>query len=102
MIELWFGKPIQDLRSSDDLGPQNQPNGIADFATTWRLVNTVCDEAGDWYGQAVQKCIYYEFDQRPNSLEVEAIKEAVHTDVIFPLEKNLDDFCNRRLRTLLT
>ena len=102
LIELWFGKPIQDLRSPDDLGPQNQPNGITDFATTRALLNTVYDQAGDSYGRAVQKCIFYDFDWRPNSLELEEIKEAVHTEVICPLEKSLNDFCHNRLRELLT
>ena len=101
LIELWFGKPLDQLRDAEDLGPQNQVNDITDFATTSRLVETVYKEAGSCYGEAVSRCISCEFEQRSSNLDTESFKQAVHSGVISQLEKNLDFFCGGNLREVL-
>lgn len=93
LTELWFGKPVDHLRGSNNPDISNEPNDIIDFATVESLSDVIYDEAGDWYGDAVRRCIRCEFDQRSDSLESEGLKEAVHRMVVSPLEKNLSAFC---------
>ena len=101
LIELWFGKPLDQLRHPEDLGPQNQVNDITDFATTSRLVDTVYEEAGATYGEAVWRCVRCEFEQRSSSLDTEALKQAVHNGVVSQLEKNLEFFCGGNFREVM-
>ncbi|MCJ1423360.1 hypothetical protein MMC29_001243 [Sticta canariensis] len=101
LIELWFGQPLEDLRKPEDFGSHSQVNHVTDFATARRLSEIIYREAGDWYGDAVRRCIYCEFDQRHNSLDSQALKEAVHRGVVTPLEKNLTSFCGGKLEGLL-
>ena len=101
LIELWFGKPLEDLRIPADMGEQKELSQTTDFATARRLSEEVYEEAGDWYGHAVRRCIYCEFDQRHNSLDNDRLKEAVHWGVVSPLEENLSSFCGGELDELL-
>lgn len=101
LIELWFGQPLEDLRKPEDFGLHGQVNRITDFATARRLSEDIYREAGDWYGDAVRRCIYCEFDQRHNSLDSQALMEAVHRGVVAPLEENLTSFCGGKLEGLL-
>ena len=101
LIELWFGKPIDHLRSATDLGLLDQVNGITDHVTTRRLIDVVYKDAGYSYGDAVRRCIHCDFDQRSYDLDTVALKEAVHWGVVSPLEKNLDFFCDGRLSEVL-
>ncbi|KAL6720555.1 hypothetical protein ACLMJK_002479 [Lecanora helva] len=100
LIELWFWKPIQDLRSPDDLDSDNRPNMHTDFTATSRLLKHICVDAGHLYYQAVKHCIYNEYDDEDNSLNVQSIKEAVHNEIVSPLERNLTNFCGESLQGL--
>lgn len=101
LIELWFDQPLEDLRKPEDFGLHGQVNHITDFATARRLSEDIYREAGDWYGDAVRRCIFCEFDQRHNSLDSQAMMEAVHRGVVAPLEENLRSFCGRKVEGLL-
>jgi hypothetical protein len=101
LIELWFGRPLETLRLPSDLGDHNEANQITDFATARRLSEEIYSEAGDWYGDAVRRCIYCEFDQRNTSLDAEALKEAVYRGVVSPLLDNLTSFCGGKLDDIL-
>ena len=101
LVELWFNQPLESLRVPADMGLHNEVNQVTDFATVRRLSEDIYREAGDWYGDAVRRCIYCDFDQRHNNLESEALKEAVHRGVVSPLEENLRSFCGGRLDDLL-
>jgi hypothetical protein len=74
LIELWFGQALETLRIPEDLGANNTPNQFTDFATARRLTEEIYNEAGEWYGDAVRRCIYCEFDQRNTNLEAEGMK----------------------------
>jgi hypothetical protein len=50
LIELWFGKPLEDLRIPTDMNEQNEANQITDFATARRLLDGVYRDAGDRMG----------------------------------------------------
>jgi hypothetical protein len=97
LIELWFGKPLEDLRIATDMDNQNEANQITDFATARRLLEDVYCEAGESYGNAVRRCIFCEFDQWPPSLDSRAMKDAVHRGVVMPLELYLKPFCDEKL-----
>ncbi|KAI9740454.1 MAG: hypothetical protein M1834_005034 [Cirrosporium novae-zelandiae] len=101
LIELWFGKRLEDLRIAADKGINGEVNSITDFSAARRLCEEVYDEAGEWYGDAVRRCIYCEFDQRDNNLHTDSLKEAIHRGVIVPLEENLKSFCGGQLDNVL-
>lgn len=101
LIELWFGQTLETLRIPEDLGANNTPNQLTDFATARRLTEEIYNEAGEWYGDAVRRCIYCEFDQRNTSLEAEGMKEAVFSGVVSPLHENLTSFCGGQLHDVL-
>ena len=48
LIELWFNRPIEALRTADDLDKDGEVNQITDFATARRLTEEIYREAGDW------------------------------------------------------
>ena len=97
LTELWFGKSIDHLREATDLDPQDQTSDLTNFATISRLIETVEHDAGQWYGDAVRRCIHFDITQRLNSLEMETSKEAVHREIMLPLEENLSAFCGGSL-----
>ena len=101
LIELWFGKPLENLREMIDLGPHGEANAITDFATTRRLSEAIYSDAGEWYGDAVRRCIYCDFNQRYTSLDTETLKEAVHRGVVLPLESHLSLFCGGKASEIL-
>ncbi len=101
LTELWFGKPIDHLRATKDPDPQIEDRDVTDFATIKGLLELIYEEAGDWYGDAVRRCLHCEFDQRYESLDKEALKEAVHDRVVGPLEQHLHYFCGGTLEGVL-
>ena len=102
LIELWFGKTLENLREMIDLGPRGEVNAITEFATTRRLSEAIYREAGEWYGDAVRRCIYCDFNQRCTSLDTETLKEAVHHGVVLPLESHLSLFCGGKASDMLS
>ena len=101
LTELWFGKPIDHLRETADLNVNGQVSALTDYATITRLVQTVQDDAGQWYGDAVRRCVHFDMNQRFNNLETETFKEAVHREIVLPLEENLSAFCGGSLERVL-
>ena len=101
LIELWYGQTLETLRVPADLRANNKPNQLTDFATARRLTEEIYDEAGEWYGDAVRRCIYCEFDLRNTSLDTEGMKEAVYSGVVDPLQENLTSFCGGQLHDVL-
>ena len=101
LTELWFGKPIDHLRGSLNPSSSGEEHSITDFATSKELLEQIYKDAGAWYGDAVSQCIRCDFRQRSDSLESEALKEAVHRMVLFPLEQNLSAFCGGNLEAAL-
>lgn len=92
LIELWYGKPLVEV---DQPNAQQTPSATAVdlFHIATRLLDKVYLDAGEWYGDAVRRCIYCEFDQRNPSLDHDDMIEAVHRGVCEPLEDVLEAFC---------
>lgn len=102
LIELCFGKPFEDLQLPNDLGPNDEPNACTEYATLRRLVYDGVDRmAGIEYGKAVRRCVFFEFDQQDVSLDKKSVKEAVHRDVVWPLEQTLRFLCGPHLSEVL-
>ena len=102
LIELCFGKPFEALQLPNDLGPNDEPNACTEYATLTRLVyGGVESEAGIQYGKAVRRCVFFEFDQQHVSLDTKTVKEAVHRDVVWPLEQTLSFLCGSQLSQVL-
>jgi hypothetical protein len=93
LIELWYRKPIAELHEGMD-GPQNTGNDMLDlmtqFRTADRLSETLYDEAGAKYSDAVRRCIRCDFDRRASSLEDAQFQKAVYQGVIAQLQANYD------------
>ncbi|KAF2801194.1 hypothetical protein K505DRAFT_412465 [Melanomma pulvis-pyrius CBS 109.77] len=87
LIELYYGKALEELREpTDTSGP------VADWNTADRLVDTLYSEAGFRYASAVRRCIRCDFDCRESDLSDDKFKEAVYTGVVMLLEEDLKAF----------
>ena len=102
LIELCFGKLFEELQLPSDLGPNDEPNAYTECATLRRLVyGDVAQNAGIEYANAVRRCIYFEFDQQHVSLDTKTVKEAVHREVVTPLEQTVKFLCGPQLSEVL-
>lgn len=91
LIELWYGKTIEDLKTASDKNWHGTPS-IA-WCTAERIVeNEIEFEAGQLYSDAVRRCIRCDFDRKENDLENEAFQQAVFHGVVVPLETTLQQF----------
>ncbi|PSN59413.1 hypothetical protein BS50DRAFT_580002 [Corynespora cassiicola Philippines] len=93
LIELWYGKSIEELQIPEDLNYQNIA-GVA-WGTAYRLVEDELEfEAGPRYSLAVRRCIRGDFDRRDKdmSLEDEDFQKVVYNGVVALLEKTFQQF----------
>lgn len=91
LIELWYGEPIEDLRTTPDEDWQGTPS-IA-WCTAERIVENELEfEAGKRYSDAVRRCIRCDFDRKVNDLENKGFQQAVFNGVVVPLQTTLQDF----------
>ncbi|KAF2122662.1 hypothetical protein BDV96DRAFT_639235 [Lophiotrema nucula] len=91
LIELWYGRSIEELQEPSDLDCQGTP-GVA-WCTAERLVEHELEfEAGTRYSDAVRRCIRCDFDRKDLSLDNESFQHAVYDGVVAPLEKTLQQF----------
>lgn len=91
LIELWYGKSIEELQEPCDLDCAGTP-GVA-WCTADRLVeNEIEFEAGKRYSDAVRRCIRCDFDRRDMSLDSEGFQQAVYDGVVALLERTLEQF----------
>ncbi|GIZ38795.1 hypothetical protein CKM354_000219600 [Cercospora kikuchii] len=98
LIELCYGKTLEDLRPK----PDGTPMSVADIIAAARsLSEQIYLEAGEEYGDAVRRCIYCEFDQRYTDLDRPEMIDAVHREVCEPLEATLYAFCGGKIGNLV-
>ncbi|KAF1849283.1 uncharacterized protein K460DRAFT_280656 [Cucurbitaria berberidis CBS 394.84] len=91
LIELLYGKPIEELQSPRDLECVGTP-GVA-WCTAERLIEEEIEyEAGPRYLDAVRRCIRCDFNKKDSSLDDEEFQQAVFDGVVAPLEKTLQHF----------
>jgi hypothetical protein len=91
LLELWYGKPIEELQSASDLNCQGTP-GVA-WCTAMRLAEEDIEfQAGKRYADAVRRCIRCDFNQTDPNLENEDFQQAVFEGVVVPIERTLEQF----------
>ncbi|KAH7385868.1 hypothetical protein BKA66DRAFT_569191 [Pyrenochaeta sp. MPI-SDFR-AT-0127] len=91
LIELLYGKSIEELQSRRDLDCDGTP-GVA-WCTAERLIEDEIEyEAGPRYLDAVRRCIRCDFNRKDSSLDDEDFQRAVFDGVVAPLEKTLLQF----------
>lgn len=91
LIELLYGKSIEELQSPRDLDCQGTPGVV--WCTAERLIEEEIEyEAGPRYLDAVRRCIRCDFNKKDLSLDNEEFQLAVFEGVISPLEKTLQQF----------
>jgi hypothetical protein len=91
LIELWYGRSIEELQNPSDLNCAGTP-GVA-WCTAERLVeNEIEFEAGKRYSDAVRRCIRCDFDRRDFSLDDEGFQGCVYEGVVGSLETTLRQF----------
>ena len=82
LLELSFGKPLQEFKTVDD------PPIFTEFAIARRLVETLAEEEASGYADAARACIFCDFGTKYHvtSLDNEGFRQAVYHDVVIPLE----------------
>ena len=97
LIELHFGQTLESLHPGTDGIDNNGTSAAKNLVSAIQLLDDVYRQAGDWYGDAVRRCLYCDFDQRNTSLEDNAMNEAVFRGVILPLRDHLKALCGGQL-----
>ena len=94
LIELWHWKDLKCLQGSvsTDSGQDAEREHLAAF----HLAKELYDEAGEKYGEAVRRCIQG-LDTRETSLEKEEFKNKVYSEIVQPLEDNLEIFSGKSI-----
>ncbi|KAF1918319.1 hypothetical protein BDU57DRAFT_194788 [Ampelomyces quisqualis] len=92
LIEVLYGKPIEELQTANDLDCEHTPGAV--WCTAERLINEeeIYLEAGQLYSDAVRRCIRCDFNQKKTSLDDDEFQRAVYEGVVAPLEKMLQRF----------
>jgi hypothetical protein len=91
LIELWYGKTIEDLKTAPDENWHGTPS-IAWCAAERIDEHEIEFEAGQLYSGAVRRCIWCDFDRKENDLDNEEFQRAVFNGVVVPLETTLQQF----------
>lgn len=93
LLELCFGQALeqQPIRQKY-LGPDGEPNDFTDFATAREWLEYVQEEGGPDFWNAIRRCIFCAFGPRSTSLADEELRQAVHDEVVKPLEEMLKRF----------
>jgi len=90
LIELWFGKRLQDLSEPQDTVVKDNPD-FTNWITALRLVPIIEEEAGEMYGGAVRRCIQG-MDSAVRTLENDDFKSKFATEVVSELERNCEAY----------
>jgi hypothetical protein len=91
LIELWYGKSIDELQIPRDRDCVGTPG--VEWCTADRLIEEEIEfEAGKRYSDAVRRCIRCDFDRKDMSLDNESFQHAVYDGVVALLEKTLQHF----------
>lgn len=88
LIELCFGKALADMHIPEDGDPNE---ATTKMTTAYRLCGSVFNEMGEFYDNAVRRCLHQPFDVRDMSLDNEELQQLVFDGIVTPLN---DDFLN--------
>ena len=91
LIELAFGKSLDDMRDPADL--EEGGSMLVDWVTANRLSNIISSNDSGRYADAVSRCVRCEFNHRNPNLDDESFRKVVYHNVVAPLEESWYDFC---------
>ena len=97
LIELWHWKDLQCLQGT--VSTSSGQDARAEFFTAFQLAKELHDEAGKYYGEAVRRCIQG-LDTLETSLEKEEFKNKVYSEIVRPLEENLETFLGKPIAAI--
>ena len=89
LIELCFGRTLEEMRSSED---EDSTQAAVRFKTGIRLHRRVEIEMGVPYGEVVRRCLFQPFDVRDLRLDVEEVQQKILDDIVTPLVEGLNNF----------
>ena len=94
LIEICLGRAIGDLRTLKDCNSEAEmrmPSLAADYSTAMRLLESeqILVESGEWYADAVRRCISCNFGPTKTDLENDEFRQAVYSGVVAPLEEQV-------------
>ena len=87
LIELCFAKTLEDLQIPED-SESNVDESIRRLKTAKRLLDVVYTQAGNSYGDVVQRCLYCCFNVREPNLENEEFHQQVVAHIVTPLSQD--------------
>ncbi|KAF2121309.1 hypothetical protein BDV96DRAFT_627668 [Lophiotrema nucula] len=93
LIELWYGKALQELHKSEDGACDTGDPRIdlmTEYCTADRVVDELYSEAGAKYSDAVRRCVRCQFDSRASSLDDLSFQKAVFDGVVAQLKENYE------------
>jgi hypothetical protein len=97
LIELWYGKTLDNLRIPTDMTGHKEPDQTSDWLAATRLLNDIYRDAGDRYWNVVRMCLYFGFNQSHPSLETRMVREAMHHNVVIPLVSCMNVFFGEKV-----
>ena len=89
------GKPIEELRSSEDpIWKDGTSKALRDYSTADRLLQSgrLSKVASLRYQSAVHRCMYGIFGQENTDLQDDKFRQAVYDGVVVPIEEDLMAF----------
>lgn len=89
LIEIWFGQTMDELRKGEGVEQIALSEDAPNVTLAFHLIDRVYRQAGDWYGDAVRRCLYCDFNQRHTELRHSSMKGAVYDGVMVPLIEHL-------------
>jgi hypothetical protein len=96
LVELWFGKRLEDLleyrKTAKTHGTSDKD--CVEYHTANQLIPRIQSEEGELYGDAVRRCIRG-LDCTATSLEEAELKNKAHAEVVFQLERHWKAYDDR-------
>lgn len=89
LIELCLNRPFERLRLESQEDHSQLPNSTSDDLRTADLyMESIYNDAGDWYAYAVQRCLRCEFPgrDRTKSLEFASFRQEFYAGVVAPIQ----------------
>ena len=91
LLEICYGRPIEELRKPEDLGPNNQLNEVSNLqaARRWLLEREGKGEVSFAFKSAISYCLKCFVDPTA-SLENDDFSRTVQEQVLAPLEEEMN------------
>ena len=100
LLELSWGKPLSDLKTTEDLDDQGKEDSMTELSIASRLVDLIRTRELPNYAQAVTRCVSCDFGTPSYDFHDKDFRERFYEDVIVPLQKDYEYAVGTHLRPL--